>query len=104
MMKVNSTKHQNRTHELKEKIFNTAWEMKKNGYAEITIEITVRRLRMMGYRSISSTIKYMHLVNFESDDFTVKVAKTLDEACRLIEAGFEYVKQMDGVKIFRKRK
>jgi len=32
------------------------------------------------------------------------VAKTLQEACNLIEQGFEYVTEMDGVKIFRKRK
>jgi len=58
----------------------------------------------MGHKSISSTMKYMHLVNFESDEFTVKVAKTLEDAVKLVEAGFEYVTEMDGVKIFRKRK
>ena len=39
--------HQRRTRELSEKIFRTAWEMKKDSYVEITIEITVRHLRMM---------------------------------------------------------
>jgi hypothetical protein len=38
------------------------------------------------------------------DEFTVRVAKPLDEACNLLEAGFEYVTDMDGVKLFRKRK
>jgi hypothetical protein len=28
----------------------------------------------------------------------------LDEACNLLEAGFEYVTNMDDAKIFRKRK
>lgn len=37
---------------------------------------------------------YTQLVSFESDDFHVKVASTLDEACKLIEAGFEYVSTM----------
>jgi len=31
-------------------------------------------------------------------------AKTVKEACELVEAGFEYVCEMDDVKIFRKRK
>jgi len=35
---------------------------------------------------------------------TVRVAENLQEACQLVEAGFEYVTEMDGVKIFRKRK
>jgi hypothetical protein len=39
-----------------------------------------------------------------NDDYMVKVAKTLDEACKLLEVGFEYVTEMDGVKLFRKRK
>lgn len=38
------------------------------------------------------------------DEFHVKVADTLDEACKLMEIGFEYVTDMDGKKLFRKRK
>ena len=47
---------------------------------------------------------YTQLVNFESDEFHVKVASNLEEACGLIEAGFEYVSTMDGKQIYRKRK
>jgi hypothetical protein len=32
------------------------------------------------------------------------VAHDLEEACKLVEAGFEYVMEMEGAKIFRKRK
>ena len=32
------------------------------------------------------------------------VAKTVDDARKLIETGFKYVTEIDGVKIFRKRK
>ncbi len=38
------------------------------------------------------------------DEFIVRVAHNVKEACELIEAGFEYVTDMDGAKIFRKRK
>jgi hypothetical protein len=38
-----------------------------------------------------------------NDDYMVKVAKTLDEACKLLEVGFEFVTDMDGAKLFRKR-
>ena len=39
-----------------------------------------------------------------SDEFAVRVAKTLDEACSLVEDGFDYVTEMEGQKIFRRRK
>jgi len=37
-------------------------------------------------------------------EFHVKVAETLEEAFKLMEVGFEYVTDMDGKKLFRKRK
>lgn len=35
---------------------------------------------------------------------TVRVAQTLDVACKLIEDGLDFVTNMEGDKIFRKRK
>ena len=60
--------------------------------------------RVLGHRSLRNTMRYVQLIDFEDDEFTSAVAKTLQEACQLVEAGFEYVTEMDGVKIFRKRK
>jgi hypothetical protein len=37
-------------------------------------------------------------------DYVVKVASTMDAACKLLENGFEFVTDMDGAKLFRKRK
>ena len=59
---------------------------------------------LLGHRNINSTLVYTHLISFEDDEFHVRVAKTLKEACDLIEAGFDYVTDMDEAKIFRKRK
>jgi hypothetical protein len=41
-----------------------------------------------------------------TDEYIVKIAKTIEEAKRLVEAGFEYVtgEYCDGGKIFRRRK
>jgi integrase len=58
----------------------------------------------LGHRSITSTLIYTHLVNFEGDEYRVAVAKTLKEDEELLKAGFEYVIDRDGVKIYRKRK
>ena len=61
--------------------------------------------RMLGHRKIDSTLVYTSLVEFDiDDDFTCRIARTLEEASMLIEAGFEYVTDMEGVKLFRKRK
>jgi hypothetical protein len=40
----------------------------------------------------------------KNDGFYSATAKTIDEAKKLIEEGFEYVTEIDGVKLFRKRK
>jgi len=40
----------------------------------------------------------------KSDEFHVKTAKTFEEACKLVKVGFEYITDMEGIKIFRKRK
>jgi len=60
--------------------------------------------KKMGHRNLKNTLIYTHLVNFKSDEYSVRVAETIQEACKLLEAGFEYVTDMDGFKIFRKRK
>jgi len=59
---------------------------------------------MLGHRNINNTLIYTQLVDFKNDDYIAKVAKTLQEACQLVEAGFEYITEMDGAKIFRKPK
>ena len=47
---------------------------------------------------------YTQLVTFQNDDYTCKVAASIKEAAELIEAGYEYVCEMDHQKLFRKRK
>ena len=58
----------------------------------------------LGHRSISSTMKYTHLVPFTDDEYVCKVARTVEEAKNLVEDGFDYVTDFDGMKLFKKRK
>ena len=64
--------------------------------------------KILGHKCIQSTMIYINLeaamFNADEEDFTARVAETLDEACELVEAGLEYVTEMEGKKIFRKRK
>jgi hypothetical protein len=43
-------------------------------------------------------------VNFENDDYHSATAKNVEEAQKLVEAGFEYVCDFGETKLFRKRK
>ncbi|MEM4481070.1 MAG: tyrosine-type recombinase/integrase [Candidatus Bathyarchaeia archaeon] len=64
--------------------------------------------KLLGHKSLQSTEVYINIEQaiFQetNDEYHVKVAHDLQEACALLEAGFEYVTDMEGVKIFRKRK
>jgi integrase len=60
-------------------------------------------MRFLGHKNIRNTLIYTHLVDFESDDYSCKVANTIKEAEDLIQAGFDYVTEMEGKKLFRKR-
>ena len=41
---------------------------------------------ILGHVNIQNTLVYTHLVNFEDDNFIAKTARTIKEACQLIEA------------------
>jgi len=60
--------------------------------------------QQMGHKRLENTLIYTHLINFADDEWTHGTAQNLAEACKLIDAGFEYVTEMDGIKLFRKRK
>lgn len=64
--------------------------------------------KLLGHKNIENTLQYINteqaVFQTRNDEFHVKVAETLDEACKLLEVGFEYVTEIDGKKLFRKRK
>ena len=61
--------------------------------------------RKMGHRNIKNTLVYIDLADFNDDEeYIVKVATSIKEACQLVEAGFEYVTDVEYVKLFRRRK
>jgi len=61
----------------------------------------------LGHKSIINTTRYIHLakaITRQTNEWICKTASTIEEAKQLIEQGFEYVTEMDGVKLFRKAK
>jgi len=61
-------------------------------------------MKPLGHKRIDNTLIYTQLINFESDEYTCRLAKTEKEIHELIEAGFEYVTDYGDGKFFRKRK
>lgn len=63
---------------------------------------------LLRHRDLRNTLIYINLEKalFQNvdEDYHVKVAETLDEACKLLEVGFEYVCQKDSLMFFRNRK
>ena len=64
--------------------------------------------QLLGHRDLRNTLIYINLEKaiFQNidEEYHVKVAETLQEACKLLEVGFEYVTDLNGSKLFRKRK
>jgi integrase len=61
-------------------------------------------MKLLGHKCLNNTQRYIQLLPDLSDDYVCDIAKTLQEAMKLVENGYEYVTEMDGVKLFRKRK
>ncbi len=64
-------------------------------------------MQRLGHKNIKNTLLYVQLEEalFQGEhEYISKVAKTEKEVCSLIEAGFEYVTEFEGARIFRKRK
>ncbi len=64
--------------------------------------------QLFGHKSLQSTELYINIeqaiFNEGNQEFHVITAATIGEACKLLESGFEYVTDMEGKKLFRKRK
>jgi len=44
------------------------------------------------------------MVQFKKEEYASATVNTIEDAQKLVESGFEYVTEIDGVKLFRKRK
>jgi len=61
-------------------------------------------MTILGHKNIQNTLVYTHLIKFEGDEYVCKIAKTVDDAKVMVEDGFDYVTDIEGMKLFRKRK
>ncbi|MCJ7423457.1 tyrosine-type recombinase/integrase [Candidatus Bathyarchaeota archaeon] len=60
--------------------------------------------QLLGHKRLENTEIYTRLIESENDEYHSATAKNVEEAKQLIETGFEYVTEMEDIKLFRKRK
>ena len=61
-------------------------------------------MKILGHKKITSTIKYIGDIAYQEDEYEVIGATTVEEAIKLLTAGFIYQVDVCGVKLFRKPK
>ncbi len=58
----------------------------------------------MGHRKLATTLRYTQLVDMGEDEWVVRVTSSIEEFTELLESGFAYVSDYEGLKVLRKRK
>jgi integrase len=71
-------------------------------YAQTRDILLVKKL--LGHKKIENTLKYTQLINFKDNEYETATATDIEEAKQLISSGFEYVTDMNSIKLFRKPK
>jgi len=62
-------------------------------------------MRHLRHKKLETTMHYIRGITIGGEEeYTCKTAKTIQEASQLIEVGFQYVTEIDGIKLFKKRK
>ncbi len=57
----------------------------------------------MGHQKVETTLIYAQLIDFAEDYWTARTARTIEDAEKLTEAGFEYVTDIEGTRALIKR-
>jgi integrase/recombinase XerD len=61
--------------------------------------------KLLGHKNIKTTIRYTQLLTLpQNEEYICKTAKTIEDATLLIEAGFQYITDINETKLFRKLK
>ena len=110
--------------EVKGILVEFAWQLKKDGYADSSIKTYTKIIHVLvkrnvnvfnpedvkeslRHRKIDTTLLYVQLEKalFKemTDEFTVKASKTPKEIQNLLEVGFEYVCEKDGLMFLREK-
>jgi len=93
---------------LSRKHFHIFRHWKLTNYAYVTRDFFLTQ-QFGRQKDAKSTQYYIDLARVcynvkTSDEWTVRYVKTVEEVCELVKVGFEHVTDIEGFKVFRKRK
>jgi site-specific recombinase XerD len=61
--------------------------------------------QLLGHKKLETTMFYVQLIVHDNEEeYTVKTATNIKEATDLLEHGFTYIQEIDGIRLYRKRK
>ena len=58
----------------------------------------------LGHKRVENTMKYIGMVTIRDDEFEVATATNVEDAKKILEAGYTYSTEMNGVKLFTRPK
>jgi hypothetical protein len=66
---------------------------------------TIGTMRHLRHKKLETTMHYLRAIVLDQEpEYISRTSKTIEEDQQLINAGFQYVTERDGIKLFRKRK
>ena len=60
--------------------------------------------RKLGHKNIKNTMKYIGMIHFESNEFEVTATTNVEEDKKAMLAGFVFVTERSGIKLWRRPK
>ena len=64
----------------------------------------VKVKQRLGHKRIENTMQYIGMVAIKDDEFEVATVTTVEEAKKVLEAGYTYSTEMNGIKLFTRPK
>jgi hypothetical protein len=62
-------------------------------------------MRHLRHKKLETTMHYLRAIVLDQEpEYISRTAKTIEEDMQLINAGFQYITERDGIKLYRKRK
>jgi len=74
-------------------------------YKNLPIRDPIAVMRHLRHKKLDTTMHYLRGIVIDGEEeYTCKTANNIKEATDLIEHGFQYITDMDGIKLFKKHK
>ncbi len=60
--------------------------------------------KLLGHKRVENTMKYIGMIHFKNDEFEVTSTTTVEEDKQAMSAGFQYVTERNGIKLWQRPK